>query len=131
MGPAVIGFIGSDQSYFTAMGPDVNLAARLCSRAANNEIVLGSRVWHTLQHVLTGWHVEMDVFNDLKGFDGDISAVRLKPRGISSHGRVCCVCSQPLSVMKNTEGFIDLMCPSQHPQDSDQTSVPGVLRQTG
>lgn len=128
MGPVVIGFIGSDQSYFTAMGPEVNLAARLCSKANNNEIVLGTRIWHVLKHLITGWKASKDTYLDLKGF-GPVSAVRLEPRGMSTHSRVCETCGQGLNVMRNPQGFIDLLCINGHIHvASENTSNADLLK---
>lgn len=74
-GPIMLGWIGDNQSYFTAMGPDVNLAARLCSVAGNNEIVLSSRAWHEMKSVISDKEVTHITYNDLKGFDFEVPAV--------------------------------------------------------
>lgn len=114
MGPVVVGFIGKDQSYFTAMGPDVNLASRLAALAGPNEIVLGTRVWHYLKPVLIGWSSDSRIHNNVKGFTEPIPAVHIKPRSMQSVANLCPDCGTPLAVIKTEEGFIDFQCPGQH-----------------
>jgi class 3 adenylate cyclase len=80
MGPTVVGFIGQDQSYFTAVGPDVNLAARLCSKANPNELVVSSRVWYVLRESLVNWETQERLHTNLKGFKLDIPAFHLQKR---------------------------------------------------
>jgi hypothetical protein len=114
MGPAIIGFIGTDQSYFTAMGPDVNLAARLCSKAENYELVVSSRVWHVMKHTLFGWTVKNRSHADIKGFDDLIPAVHISPRRVSNSAARCAICGDALSVIRTPEGFIDVKCATTH-----------------
>lgn len=82
MGPTVVGFIGENQSYFTAVGPDVNLAARLCAKANPNELVLSSRVWHVLRKTLEDWDTQERLHTNLKGFKIDIPAFHLQKRPV-------------------------------------------------
>ena len=77
MGPAVVGFIGKDQSYFTANGPDVNLASRLCAEAGPDELFVGSRVWYVLKHHLTGWNAHEFTIQNIKGFEAPVPVVRI------------------------------------------------------
>lgn len=112
MGPALVGFIGYDQAYFTVMGPSVNLAARLCSKAAPNEIVMGYRIWDVLKNVMLGWSTREVVYDDLKGFDHSVRAVHIMPRTTHGNKNLCPTCSAPLTVVRTPEGFIDVMCPN-------------------
>lgn len=112
MGPAMVGFIGDDQAYFTVMGPSVNLAARLCSKAAPNEIVMGYRIWDVLKNVMLGWSTREVIYEDLKGFDHSVRAVHILPRTMNGHKNLCPTCAAPLSVVRTPEGFVDVMCPN-------------------
>jgi len=113
LGPSVVGFLGADQSYFTAMGPDVNLAARLCAKANTNELVVSSRVWHVLKHVAIGWNTHNETFDDLKGFHEPVPAMRIEARAIGETGLKCPACGQTMSITRNSDGFIDATCPNQ------------------
>lgn len=112
MGPAVVGFIGDDQSYFTVIGPTVNLAARLCAKASSNEIVVGYRVWDVLKHTMVGWITNEVVYDDLKGFEHAVRAVHILPRMASGKKSSCPVCEAPLSIVRTQDGFIDVLCPN-------------------
>lgn len=118
MGPAVVGFLGSGQSYFTAMGPDVNLAARLCDRAQTNEMVVSSRVWGVLHHVMLGWDITEVTFNDLKSFNQNVPAVRITPRSMSSSNFKCTTCGSDMSIGRNSDGFIIAICPKENDHDA-------------
>ena len=112
MGPAVVGFIGADQSYFTVIGPTVNLASRLCAKASSNEIVVGYRVWDVLKHTMVGWNTKEVIYDDLKGFDHAVRAVHILPRMASGKKSNCPVCDAPLSIVRTHDGFIDVLCPN-------------------
>ena len=115
LGPAMLGFIGKNQKYFTAMGPDVNLASRLCDRAMPNELVVSGRVWYVLKNHMLGWDVSEEVFNDLKGFDTAVPAIRIRPRTLANETKnTCLVCGSTLSIIMTDEGFFDVSCPNGH-----------------
>lgn len=114
-GPVMVGFLGVNQAYFTAIGPDVNLAARLCSVAEPNQIVVSSRVWHSVQPLLIGWNYTQKMYEGMKGFDYKISATHISPRkAVSGKPVVCQTCNQPVSLIKTPEGFLDYQCPEGH-----------------
>jgi class 3 adenylate cyclase len=113
-GPVMVGFLGSNQSYFTAIGPDVNLAARLCSLAGADEIVLSSRVWHSIRPLIVGWSFQNRKYEDIKGFEFSISAVHISPRHSKGNDMVCAQCSQSMSLIKTEDGFLDYRCASGH-----------------
>lgn len=114
MGPTLVGFLGKEQAYFTAMGPEVNLASRLCSKAQPGEIVLSSKIWHILKSVGIPWTSDSIVFNDLKGFRDDIGAVIVRPGAKSVNAHPCPTCGEPLSIVKTPEGLMDLVCQNDH-----------------
>ncbi len=113
IGPTLVGFMGATQTYFTAMGPEVNLAARLCSRAKGGEFVLSSRIWYILKTVGMPWAFESVKFADLKGFDVEVGAVILRPSS-TDNATHCATCSEALSVVQTPEGLFDLRCPFGH-----------------
>ncbi|MBL7670630.1 MAG: adenylate/guanylate cyclase domain-containing protein [Bdellovibrionaceae bacterium] len=113
-GPVIVGFLGKSQSYFTAIGPDVNLAARLCALANVNQIVFSSRVWHSIKPLLMGWDFETQLHSDIKGFDYPISAVRVSPRSVSKNSLICSKCGDKMSLVRTEEGFMDYRCGEGH-----------------
>lgn len=113
-GPAMVGFLGRDQAYFTAIGPDVNLAARLCSEAEPNKIVVSSRVWYSIRSLLVGWDFRNAIYQNLKGFEIDISAVHISPRLSGRNDLVCAVCSSTMALIQTEDGFLDYRCVNGH-----------------
>ena len=113
LGPAVIGSLGDEQSYFTAIGPDVNLAARLCALAGNNELVMSGKAWFQMDKILFGWKGSGESL-EIKGFAEPVPLVRLDRRLGEKRGH-CVVCQQELSLL-DTKGFIYATCLSGHDQ---------------
>jgi class 3 adenylate cyclase len=115
-GPVAIGFIGQSQSYYTAVGPDVNLASRLCDKAKPNQLVVSSRVWNSLKPILVGWANEPVDYSNLKGFDYVVPAVHLYPRDISLNKTevVCSICDSSMSLVKTDDGLLDYRCVNGH-----------------
>ncbi len=113
-GPVIMGILGNDQSYFTALGRDVNLAARLCDRALPNQIVVSGRIWNTLGRIIRGWIVHEVSFTTLKGFeDQEIPAKCIEPRLIKNSGLACPTCGDRLALI-SVDGHTDLQCPQGH-----------------
>lgn len=116
-GPVMVGFLGSNQAYFTAIGPDVNLAARLCAVAEPNQIVVSSRVWHSICPLLLGWTFTQKTYEGMKGFNYKISATHISPRATlasGGKGMICQQCGLPMSLIKTSEGFLDYQCADGH-----------------
>jgi class 3 adenylate cyclase len=113
-GPVMVGFLGRNQSYFTAIGPDVNLAARLCALAGSDEIVLNSRVWHSVRPLLVGWSFRSQTYSDIKGFGYSIDAVHISPRQYHGNEMVCAQCGKSMSLIKTDDGFLDYRCVNGH-----------------
>ncbi|MGE3975644.1 MAG: adenylate/guanylate cyclase domain-containing protein [Bdellovibrionales bacterium] len=125
MGPAIVGFIGKSQSYFTAMGPEVNLASRLCARAQSGELVVSSRVGFVLKHLLKGWNFKSVVYENLKGFQIPVPAHHIQPRILNTQNRSCPACKQNLTIVKTSEGFIEYACKdAETPQHKAQALSP-------
>ena len=122
MGPVILGFIGEDQTYFTAIGPDVNLAARLCDKVVKNEIIVSLRVWDILKQPLFSWDYETCKFDDLKGFSGNIAAIKIKARVYQKHNKIACpTCSSELLIIRTPEGHFDIVCPHGHQVDEAES----------
>ena len=79
-GPTLVGWLGENQAYFTAIGPEVNLAARLCRKAGLNELVASARGWEALGELPETWSSEHRTYR-LKGFKLRVTAKLLR----SSH----------------------------------------------
>jgi class 3 adenylate cyclase len=83
-GPVLLGCLGASATCFTAVGPDVNLASRLCDVAGRNEFVATRRVWDHLKQVLPGWPASFRNYDSLRGFDGVINAVHVGTRAVAA-----------------------------------------------
>jgi class 3 adenylate cyclase len=113
-GPVLVGLLGKHQSYFSAVGPDVNLAARLCAQAQPNEIVVSSHIWYSLKPILVGWRFEKNTYSNLKGFTENVSAIHIAPRLMNKKENLCSECGSTLSLIKTEEGFIAFQCANGH-----------------
>jgi class 3 adenylate cyclase len=124
-GPVVLGFLGKSQAYFTVIGPDVNLAARLSSQAKPNQIVVSSRIWHSMKPLLVGWDHEFNEYSDLKGFDCVIPTVHLFPKQLrmSKTDFVCAICESTMSLIKTEEGTLDFRCVNGHSTPKMATKI--------
>jgi class 3 adenylate cyclase len=69
-GTVMLGAIDPSATHLTAVGADVNLAARLCAKAGRNEIVLSSRVKWAFEDHLDVWAPEDKSYESVKGFNG-------------------------------------------------------------
>ena len=83
-GPVLLGCLGTSATCFTAVGPDVNLASRLCDVAGRNEFVATRRVWDHLRVALPGWPASFRNYDSLRGFDGVINAVHVGSRPVAA-----------------------------------------------
>jgi len=59
----------------SAVGPAVNLAARLCARARVNELVMNQNVWEDAHSPVDDQDTSSHSYTDLKGFKARIDAV--------------------------------------------------------
>jgi class 3 adenylate cyclase len=78
-GPTMVGFLGKGQSYYTAIGPDVNLASRLCAQARPNQIVLSEKMWIHLKDFVKSWDPMPVTYGTLKGFKKPVIGVHVSP----------------------------------------------------
>lgn len=74
-----VGWLGQTQAYFTAIGPEVNLAARLCRKAGVNEIVVSARAWDRLEERMDLRHVSQYQVQ-LKGFEKRVTVYRISQK---------------------------------------------------
>jgi class 3 adenylate cyclase len=81
-GNVILGCLGSSPATFTAVGRDVNLAARLAAAAAKNEIVFNVSVW---EEVAGEFHAGPQVTRqyEFKGCAGMINAVHVSRERIN------------------------------------------------
>lgn len=83
IGEVMVGWIGTGtQKHFTGMGPNVNLAARLCAQAESNGLVTSSLVFYALRDYLGSRDFEKKTLT-LKGFKNEVPAYSLKPNVIA------------------------------------------------
>jgi len=78
-GPVLVGSLDGLDHDKHVVGPDVNLAARMCAVAKANELVLSSRVWHLMKRALHRKTARRESYRGLKGFQFEIHALHLKP----------------------------------------------------
>lgn len=117
MGPVIVGFLGKNQSYFTAIGPDVNLASRLCSLADKNEIVVTKKIWTQLKNIILGWDIHSQPKQNIKGFSEIIETFHIKPSQLNNANKMLCsCCNNPLVLVTTDEGFLDYRCPEGNNQ---------------
>ena len=112
-GEVILGFLGSDQSYFTAIGPAVNLASRVCGTANNNELVVTKDLWDELSGLIGEFHLHENFFTELKGFNGQIELFRISKKFSTKQldaDAVCFSCKQSLKLTQNSEGYLDYVC---------------------
>jgi class 3 adenylate cyclase len=77
MGPTAVGYINDDLSTFTALGPEVDLAVRLCRQSVENHMIVSTRVWYTLGESITGWSPRKTHFK-VRGFERIIPCMLLE-----------------------------------------------------
>ena len=112
-GEVILGFLGSDQSYFTAIGPTVNLASRVCAAAKNNEMVVTKDLWNDLSGLIGEFHLHENFYTELKGFNGQIELFRISKKFSAEQLRVgpsCEQCKQELRLINNSDGYLDYVC---------------------
>jgi class 3 adenylate cyclase len=74
-GEVILGFIGREQSFYTVMGPTVNLAARLADTAKTNELVLSEDVSTSIFKTSNFENSKIE-HASLKGFNSPIPIYR-------------------------------------------------------
>lgn len=113
-GSVNVGFYGSQKYYrsYTAIGPAVNLAARLCSAAEPNQIVVDYDVFEQIQE---GFETNFIGKKAFKGFEKDVihtyevknSIINAEIRGGIND---CPACGSMLSLETNHKGQFVFMC---------------------
>lgn len=79
-GFVTVGVIGgASRLEYTAVGPPVNLASRLCSEAAHGEVLVDDRTAALLSHLATGSGLTVGVPLQLKGFAAPVQSHVLMP----------------------------------------------------
>lgn len=77
MGATAVGYINEDPSTFMALGPEVDLAVRLCRQVVGNQLMVSTRVWYTLGESLNGWNSKLTHFK-VRGFEQIIPCMALE-----------------------------------------------------
>lgn len=85
-GPAMVGNIGSERiTNYTAIGPDVNLAARLCAEASGGQILLAPSVTTLVSHLFPTRTLAP---LSLKGIAGSVVASEISKSVLASGGTI-------------------------------------------
>lgn len=110
LGQVSMGFIGDEQSFYTVMGPTVNLAARLASQAKVNELVISEQV---NQRIYRTHDVAFTTVKDvaLKGFSEAYNIVKLLPTSFYDLVSECASCGQMMSIME-LDNQVQIVCSS-------------------
>lgn len=78
LGPVVVGMTDPDEpDSFKALGPEVDLAIRLCRQAEHNQILAATRAWYALKEALLGWSSKPAHYK-IRGFDRVIPCMHLE-----------------------------------------------------
>lgn len=88
-GPIAIGPHPSAAQNWLVAGADVNLAARLCSSAEVDEMVVSSRVWYAIKHALGKRSQSIKNYDNFKGFDTHIPAVHIALNDAYAKNKSC------------------------------------------
>jgi adenylate cyclase len=127
-GVANVGFYGSENIYhsYTAIGPVVNLASRLCSVAEPNQIVTSFSVIESLE--IDNYKINPIGEKNLKGFEED----RIKIFSIEGYQQKektgfdisdCPECSSILHIETSTKGIYILKCRSCGLEVDENTAI--------
>jgi len=129
-GFVTVGFYGSQKYYrsYTAIGPVVNLASRLCSSANPNQILVDYDIFEEVGHEFETKFLDK---RSLKGFDDDvihtyevISSKRMET--MTPDMNECPTCGSILSLETNERGQYIFMCKSCCQVIDAATFVPKV-----
>ncbi len=113
-GDIMLGFLGSDQAYFTAIGPTVNLASRVCSKAVGSELVVTDEVWKDLEAFAGALSHQRIQSSELRGFDNKWELVKISAAraNVLSSGIKCNDCNGEMVLGVNSDEVIDYVCNS-------------------
>jgi hypothetical protein len=100
---------------FNAEGEELTLALELCNRGGDHQLVMTSKVWHSLSDSLEGWKAEAN-FHHVPGFAQPIPSRHLQRRLDGEYRRHCWSCGQNVQITQTAEGYIRLQCPNGHLQ---------------
>lgn len=112
MGPLTI---HPRNSAFTAEGHEIELATELCQRGAESQLVMTSKVWHSLSDALEGWSAHAHL-HPVPGYQQAIPAMHVDRRLEADYCRHCWSCGQDVKVTQTAEGFIRVTCIEAHIQ---------------
>lgn len=116
-GYANVGFYGSSNYYhsYTAIGPVVNLASRLCSVAEPDQILITNEVYKSLDH--SSYILKSTGTKKLKGFENDIIKT-FEVKDVSNNTQLntnvnaCPECQKIMHIDTNEKGFYVFKCHS-------------------
>ncbi len=108
LGQVAMGFIGQKQSFYTVMGPTVNLASRFASQAHVNQLAVSENV---NQRLYTTHDVELDFISNvtMKGFEEKYNLINLMPASFYDMVTECASCNQMMSLMEH-QGQVQIVC---------------------
>ncbi len=112
-GDVIIGFLGKDQAYFTAVGPTVNLASRVCSKATGDELIVTEDLWVDLAAFAGGLTSTRIDNSELKGFSSTWTLVRiskLKSGDAAAIASLCEDCGAEMKLEEGRDGILDYVC---------------------
>jgi adenylate cyclase len=84
-GAVMVGCLGANPAHFTAVGAQVNLAARLCAAADSDEIVFSERAWEPMKSLFAAMSKKF-ASHKMKGFTCPVAAVHLRRNQVLAHG---------------------------------------------
>ncbi len=114
VGYANVGFYGSEKYFksYTAIGPVVNMASRLCQIANDNQVVVNYDVCDKLKN--SDFQFKPLGAQKLKGFEGDLINVFLVEQSVKVNASVdiseCPKCSTIMHLSNDERGLFILKC---------------------
>lgn len=127
-GWANVGFYGHDKSYhsYTAIGPVMNMASRLCSIANPNQIVVSYDVMEGLN--IEEFEFEFLGKKELKGFETDIIKVFSIERAtkrieLTADNMDCPQCRKIMHVDTNARGIFIFKCRECGYEENDKNNL--------
>ncbi|MFK7871824.1 MAG: adenylate/guanylate cyclase domain-containing protein [Oligoflexales bacterium] len=116
MGPASLGFFGSDEQFdFTPDGQEVHVASRISSAAEQGEVVLTGRLFYSIRNHFRDLKWDFIERDDLRSLEGmKMGLFKLNFKESQETKLKCSVCQSPLIWRQNRFYINELVCPQGH-----------------
>jgi hypothetical protein len=100
---------------FSASGAEIDLATELCQRGEEGQMVMTSKIWHSLSDSLRGWNINQRS-QAIPGLAQEIPSLVLDRRLDAPYRRHCWNCGADVQILQSAEGYIRVVCEHSHIQ---------------